>query len=54
MLTGNDFAILTSAELELIYRTLAKQKDKATYKELSDMGILGLVQEIEKFLYLEG
>lgn len=51
MLTGNDFIILSNDEAILLYKALAKSKSSATYKELAEMGILSLVQKIEKHLF---
>lgn len=53
MLSGKDFIILSSAETELIYKALKTSNDKAAYKDLQKLGILSLVQDIERFLYNE-
>ena len=53
MLTGNDFIILSSSETELLYKALHMKNDRASYKELADLGILTLVKDIERFLYKE-
>ena len=51
MLTGKDFIILSDAEAQLIYNALGTRRDGDTYKDLSKLGILGIVKDIEKFLF---
>lgn len=54
MLSGIDFIILSNTEAEFLYRALAKSKPYATYGELSELGVLSLVQEIERHICRAG
>ena len=51
MLEGKDFIILSTNEAHLLYNALKKDKSKATYKELSELGILEIIQRIEGHIW---
>jgi hypothetical protein len=52
MLEGKDFMILSTREIGLLFDALKiRVGDKATYKELSALGILEMVNRMKKHLY---
>ena len=53
MISGNDFIILTRAEVSFLYNVLSAKKELKTYKDLAEGGVLDIVQYMEKFLFEE-
>lgn len=51
MLEGKDFVILSNDELLLLYNFLSIKADGISYRELSDAGILELVQKTKRHLF---